>query len=121
MFKALVISKPISEKDFSRLVRDLELAFDDVYNTYGRFYEATYTWDPANLVDGAGETSGDIAVQEAVFGDYVLVAAPYDLQGILCYGYVHDTSVIHIRLQNETGGAIDLAEGVWKVRVIKSK
>jgi hypothetical protein len=76
-------------------------------------------WDPASLADGVGVTSSAIAVTGAAFGDFVLVAAPYDLQGILCTGYVSSAGNVKIRLQNETTGTIDLASGTWKVRVIK--
>lgn len=79
----------------------------------------TLTWNPGNLVDGAGETSGNITVSGALLGDFVLVSAPYDLQGITCNAYVSATDTINIRIQNETGGAIDLASGSWKVKVLK--
>jgi len=79
----------------------------------------TLVWDPGNLIDGTGETSGNITVTGAIFGDYVLVGAPYDLQGITCTAYVNAADSVRIRLQNETGGTIDLASGTWKVKVIK--
>jgi hypothetical protein len=78
------------------------------------------TWDPGSLADGAGETSAAITVTGAALGDFVLVSAPYDLQGITCNGYVSAANTVKIRLQNETGGVIDLASGTWKVKVIKS-
>ena len=79
-----------------------------------------FTWDPGNLIDGTGETSGDIAVLGLTAGDMVLVGAPYDLQGIIHSGYFHDTNVAHIRLQNETTGAIDLGSGSWKLKIFKN-
>ena len=77
------------------------------------------TWNPGSLIDGAGETSGDITVSGAVLGDFVLVSAPYDLQGITCNGYVSAADTVKIRLQNETGGTIDLASGTWKAIVLQ--
>ena len=77
------------------------------------------TWNPASLADGAGETSASIAVSGAVLGDFVVVSAPYDLQGITCNGYVDVAGSVKIRIQNETGGVIDLASGTWKVKVFK--
>lgn len=76
-------------------------------------------YDPPNLADGAGDTSAAITVTGAAFGDFVTVAAPYDLQGIVATGYVSAANTARIRLQNETGGAIDLASGTWRVRVEK--
>lgn len=78
----------------------------------------TLTWNPGNLVDGAGETSSAITVTGAALGDFVQVAAPYDLQGITATAYVSAADSVKIRIQNETGGAIDLASGTWKVKVI---
>lgn len=78
------------------------------------------TWDPGSLADGAGETSSAITVTGAAFGDAVTVAAPYDLQGITCNGYVSATNTVKIRLQNETTGVIDLGSGSWAVKVLKA-
>jgi hypothetical protein len=82
--------------------------------------QGSITWNPGSLAGGAGETSAGITVKGAEFGDFVLVAAPYDLQGITCNGYVSSVNTVKIRIQNETGSTIDLAEGIWKVKVIKS-
>jgi len=82
--------------------------------------EGSATWDVGNLVDGAGETSAEITVTGAALGDYVFVSAPVDLQGITCTGYVSAANKAKIRVQNETGGTIDLASGTWKVRVMKA-
>lgn len=79
--------------------------------------EGTLVWNPGNLVDGAGETSSGITVTGAAFGDFVDVAAPYDLQGITVTAYVSASDTVKIRAQNETGGAIDLASGTWRVRI----
>jgi len=89
---------------------------------YSPFFNGngSLVWNPANFIDGAGETSGDITVTGAALGDMVQVFPPYSLQGILCQGYVSAADTVNIRLQNETGGAIDLAEGTWKVKVIKA-
>ncbi len=80
----------------------------------------TFTWDPASMSTGSGETSSAVTVTGAAFGDFVQVAAPYDLQGIVCSGYVSAANTVRVRLQNGTGSTIDLASGTWKVRVIKS-
>lgn len=89
---------------------------------YGQLSQlnGTAVWNPGSLADGVGETSAAITVTGAALGDYVLVSAPYDLQGITCNGYVSATDTVKIRLQNETTSVIDLASGTWKVRVIKS-
>lgn len=83
------------------------------------YFNGSLVWNPGNLVDGAGETSSSITIKGASLGDFVQVSAPYDLQGILAHAYVDATNSVKIRIQNETGGAIDLASGTWKVIVYK--
>jgi hypothetical protein len=82
--------------------------------------EGSLSWNPGNLVDGAGETSTSMTVTGAAFGDYVLVSAPYSTQGMLVTGYISASDTVSIRIQNETTGAIDLASGTWTVRVLKA-
>ena len=82
--------------------------------------EGSLIWNPGNLVDGAGETSTSITVSGAALGDYVDVAAPYDLQDQTVTGYVTATDTVEIRLQNESTNAINLASGTWTVRVRKA-
>tara|TARA_Y100000310_G_scaffold270455_1_gene284304 strand:- start:255 stop:2798 length:2544 start_codon:yes stop_codon:yes gene_type:complete len=74
-------------------------------------------WDPANLANAAGETSGVITVTGAAAGDMVEVFPPDSIQAMLCQGYVSAGNQVKVRLQNETGGAIDLDSGTWWVRV----
>lgn len=78
----------------------------------------TIVFDPGSLVDGAGETSSSVTVTGAALGDFAIVAAPYDLQGITATVYVDAANSAKIRLQNETTGTIDLASGTWKVKVL---
>lgn len=80
--------------------------------------EGTATYDPGNLVDGAGVTT-TVTVTGAVLGDYVLVSFSLDLQGILLTGYVSAADTVSVRFQNETGGAIDLASGTIKAKIIR--
>ena len=74
----------------------------------------TATWDPGNLVDGAGETSAAIPYPGVALGLFAIEAiAPYDLQGITCNAWVDAANSVKARLQNETTGTIDLASGTW--------
>jgi hypothetical protein len=75
------------------------------------------TYDPANLVDGAGATT-TVTVTGAVAGDYVEgVSFSNDLQGITLTGYVSGADTVSVRFQNESGGALDLASGTLRARV----
>lgn len=82
-------------------------------------FAGSATWDPGNLADGAGETSSGITVTGAALGDYCMVSAPYDLQDMTATCYVQAANTVEIRLQNESGGTIDLASGTWRVRTMK--
>lgn len=78
------------------------------------------TWNPGNLVDGAGETSPDITVIGAAIGDAVEVYEPYAIGDCITKGSVKSTNTCVIRLQNESGAAaFDGASGSWRVRVRK--
>lgn len=90
-------------------------------NRYANLYiEVTATVNPADLADGAGETIAAISVPGAMLGDYVVVAAPYDLQDLIVTAYVQAANVVEIRIQNENAGAnVNLASDTWKIRVIK--
>ena len=78
------------------------------------------TYDPGNLVDAAGVTT-TVTVTGAALGDYVAgVSFSNDLQGITVTGWVSSTDTVSVRFQNETGGALDLASGTLRARVIKA-
>lgn len=79
----------------------------------------TTTYDPPSLATGSSTKSANITVPGAVIGDFVLVSAPYDLQGAVATAYVSAADTVVINLANLTGATIDLASGAWKVRVIK--
>lgn len=76
-------------------------------------------WNPGSLGDGAGETSAAITVTGAELGDAVVVFPPYDLQDMTVTGYVQAANTVEIRIQNESGNTIDLAEATWYVKVYK--
>jgi hypothetical protein len=80
---------------------------------------ATAVWNPASMANGAGVTSPAVPVTGAAFGDFVLVSAPYTLAGITATGFVSSAGNVMVRLENQTGSAVDLASGTWKVAVLR--
>lgn len=76
-------------------------------------------YNPGNLVDGDGVTT-TITVTGAELGDYARVTYSLDLQGITATAWVSAANTVSVRLQNETGGAIDLAPGILRARVEKA-
>lgn len=99
------------ETSFSDLALDGNILATGVFN-------GTATLNPSSLVDGAGETL-TITVTGAALGDYAIVAAPYDLQGISVTAYVSAANTVSVRLQNESGSTVDLASGTWKAKVVQ--
>lgn len=82
--------------------------------------DATLTWAPGPLAAGAGATSPALTVTGAALGDFVLVAAPYSLQGVQASAFVSAANTVAISLANATGGAVTLGSGLWRVRVAKA-
>jgi len=76
-----------------------------------------FTWDPAELVDAAGETSSGQTVPGATLGaTSIQIVAPYDLQDCTVTGYVQANNTVEARIQNESGGTINFASGTWLIQ-----
>lgn len=82
--------------------------------------DGTLSWNPGAIANAAGATSSAITVTGAALGDLVIVAAPYDLQGITATAYVSASNTVKIQLANLTGGSVTLGSGTWRARVIKA-
>lgn len=112
-----LLSRSGAQKEFigSRVMRALGGVVVDELNILRRQVIAvgTFAWDPANLVTLTGLTRADIAVSGVTFGDFVEVTAPYSLQGVLTQAYVQGSGMIGVRLQNQTVGTVNLANGTW--------
>ena len=94
--------------------RNLE-ALTAEFQVKGCFY-AEETHNFASLADGAGET-GSIVVNGAELGDMVQVSVGVDLQDMTLTGYVQAADTVEYRLQNESGGVVDLASTTVRVLV----
>lgn len=74
------------------------------------------TYDPPSLVDGQGTTT-TVTVTGAALGGFARASFSLDLQGITVTAWVSATNTVSVRLQNESGGTLDLASGTLKARV----
>lgn len=84
------------------------------------FLFGSATYDAASLVDGAGAT-GTVTVTGAALGDMVMgVSFGVDLQGMSLTAYVSAANTVSFRLQNESGGTLDLASTTVRVVVAKA-
>jgi len=86
----------------------------------GSILSGSATYNPPNLVDGAGDTT-TVTVTGAALGDLVeCVSFSLDLQGITVTGYVSAANTVSVRFQNESGGTLDLGSGTLLARVRKA-
>jgi hypothetical protein len=83
---------------------------------FSKVIKTSATVNPSSLADAVGETVS-VTVPGARFGDFVRVAAPYTLAGITVTAYVSAADQVQIRVQNESGGVLDLASGTWNIVV----
>lgn len=87
-------------------------------NVVGIDISSSAVYDPPSLADGVGTTTTMVAAG-AVLGDFALVSFSLDLAGITVTAYVSSANTVTVRLQNESGGTVDLANGTLRVKVIK--
>lgn len=78
----------------------------------------TATVDPASLADGDG-ASIDVTVTGAKLGDFVLVGPGVDVSDVLVDARVTAADTVTIRVQNESGGTVDLASSTWNIMVLR--
>lgn len=83
----------------------------------GGYLRGTATFDPGELVDGAGVTT-TVTVTGAALGDFARISFSLSLQGITVTAYV-TLNTVNVRFQNETGSTINLAEGTLTALVEK--
>lgn len=82
--------------------------------------QGSITWDPPSLADGAGATSPAITVLGANLGNVALAAsATQDIVGLIATAYVSGVDAVNIRIQNETGGTVNLSSSQWNVYVMQ--
>lgn len=78
------------------------------------------TINPGNLADAAGEND-TVTVTGAKIGDIVLVGLGVDAAGITITGYVSAANTVTVRVQNESGGAVDLASSTCNIVVLRPR
>lgn len=78
-----------------------------------------YNWTPGSIAAGGSVSSGSIAVAGALFGDFIVVSAPYDLQSVNVSAYVKAAGTITISIFNPNASSVVLAQGDWKIRILK--
>jgi hypothetical protein len=110
----------------ARLLAHINNLIDDVSNTrtlvnsirtaFGGLLEGSKTHDFGNLADAAGEST-DVTVTGAALGDYAVASLGVSTQGMTLTATVTAADTVTVRLQNESGGALDLASTTLRVLV----
>lgn len=76
----------------------------------------SFTYDPASLNDGVGETKV-VTVLGAALGDIVMVGPGIDFQDMTVSAYVQAADTVEVRVQNESAAARNLASSTWNLIV----
>lgn len=80
--------------------------------------EGTATYDPPSLADGAGTTT-TVTVTGAALGDMAAASFSIATSGIIITAWVSAANTVSVRLQNESGGVLDIGSGTLKAWVLK--
>lgn len=92
------------------------MQFQSAFDIYG----AEVTHNFGSLADGAGETLS-ISVPGAAIGDVVMVSLGVDISDQTLTAYVQAANTVEVRLQNESGGVLDLASTTVRVCVLSPR
>ena len=82
-----------------------------------RGLDGSETYDAGSIADGDEEV-GEVTVTGAALGDFVLASFSLDVADLAITAAVTAANTVTYQLLNNTGGAIDLASGTVRVRVI---
>lgn len=86
---------------------------------FKEMWKVSCTLDAGSLVDGAGEND-TVTVPGVALGDIVLgISFGVDMVGVMVHGYVSAANTVILRLQNESGGTVDLASNTVRLVVVR--
>lgn len=80
--------------------------------------QGSATWDPGSIADG-DEEAKEVTVTNAVLGDFAIASFSLDVTDLTLDAQVTAANKVTCVLANNTGGAIDLAEGTLRVLVFR--
>ena len=78
---------------------------------------ASVTWDPASILD-TDEVAVEVTVPGAVLGDFAFASFDVDVADLQLSADVTAANTVTCVLSNSTGGAVDLASGTLRVKVV---
>ena len=105
------------DPDLRKALADIVADVAAVRSPLAGMLSGSVTYDAASLIDAAGATT-TVTVTGAALGDFAMASLNVDVAGITVTAYVSATNTVSVRLQNESGGTLDLASATLAVRVI---
>jgi len=94
-------------------------AFNIIDAAVGEVLTGSKTHDFASVADGAQATT-TVTVTGAALGDFCQASVGVNQAGVILHAYVSAADTVTVVLQNETGGAVDLASTTLSVLVRKA-
>lgn len=79
---------------------------------------ASVTWNPGSVADG-DEEAKEVTVTGAILGDFAMASFSLDVSDLQLSADVTAADTVTCILSNSTGGAVNLAEGTLRIRVLK--
>ena len=80
-------------------------------------YKASTSWNPGSIADG-NEAVTEVTVTGASLGDFAFASFSLDVEDLALVAAVTAENTVTVQLGNWTGGNIDLAEGIVRVKVV---
>ncbi len=74
------------------------------------------TYNPSNLVDGAGEAK-EVTATGAALGDFCICSFSLDVADVMFTAHVTAANTVTVWVQNESTGTVNLGSGTLKVIV----
>jgi hypothetical protein len=96
----------------------LDAADDALVLRPRHWLQASDTWDPGNIADGA-EEAHDVTCDDAELGDFAIASFSLDVSDLTLTADVTAANTVTAILSNSTGGAVNLGSGTIRVRVWK--
>lgn len=103
-----------SRKLFEAVLADLNA----IKTILGGILRASATHNEGSLADGVGNATA-FTVTGAALGDFAMASFEVDLVGVTVTAYVNAANSVVVRVQNESGGAVDLASTTLRIMVFQ--
>ena len=105
------------DPDLKKALSDIATDLAAVRAPLAGLLTGSATYDAASLIEAAGATT-TVTVTGAALGDFAMASLGVDVTGISVTAYVSAANTVSVRLQNESGGTLDLASTTLRAVVL---